>query len=85
MRIYKNVDIEVEVDIEIDDVLEFINEASYTEIKLIREEVGDIEFGGLKYDNLYDREKVLILKKAMQKYNLDQLVEKLEITQAEAI
>jgi len=85
MEIYKNVDIDVEIDIEIEDVLEFINQASDSEIKKIREEVGEVESVDFKYDNLYDREKGLILKKAMQKYNLDQLIEKLEITQAEAM
>lgn len=85
MRICKNenVDIDVEIDIEIDDVLEFINEASDIEINLIREEVGDIEIGGFKYDNLYDREKVLLLQEAMKRYNLDQLIEKLDIKQSE--
>jgi len=36
-------------------------------------------------ENLYDEDKLEILKKAFDVYNLDQLIEKLEITQMEAM
>lgn len=47
------------------------------------------KFGGrgidIEVESLYDQDKVQILKKAFQKYTLNELIEKLGISQAEAM
>ena len=73
---------EVEVDLDLDDITEYIDNASKDQIKVIRDHVSidedneDADYT-FKVDNLYTREKVMILKTAFKKYNLEQLVEKL--------
>jgi len=39
----------------------------------------------IKVNNLYEQSKMGILKVAFEKYNLDELIEKLDITQLEAL
>jgi len=80
----KYVNTEVEVEIELEDILEYIEGCSKFELKEIKDEIGNVE-NDFPVNNLYDREKVLILKEAMKKYNLEQLIEKLEISQADAL
>ena len=90
---------EIEVEIDIYDVLEFLDQASKSEIIQIENKINieienkinieseerEEEINIFKFDNLYDREKVLILRKAMEKYNLEQLIEKLGILQVDAM
>jgi hypothetical protein len=85
-------DVEVEVEVELEDVLDFIEYASNYELQKIKEEFPNLrtdddieEYQILEVNNLYDREKVLILKEAMKRYNLDELMEKLGITQSDAM
>lgn len=86
-HIYKNVDTEIEVTIEIEDVLDFLSEASKKEIDQIKSLIKyDNNFDNtndISANNLYDREKILIFKKAMNKYNIDQLLKRLDIKQHE--
>jgi len=86
----KNNNNKMEVELNVDDVLEFLYYADSSDVEKVETHLGvyndeneDDEI--FKVDNLYDREKVLILKKAMTKYNLDELIEKLKITQIEAM
>ena len=77
---------EVEVDIELEDVIDYIMyDASDSEIDEIKEKIYHSEKSDFPIENLYDREKVLILKEAMKRYNLNELIEKLGITQADAL
>jgi hypothetical protein len=84
MRIEKNVRVELDefvdadVDFDIEDVLDFINQANKTELNEIRDSlesyndfVNNEEF--ITYDNLYDREKVLLLKEIFDKCNLEEI------------
>lgn len=87
IRKYVNVEVDTEAEVEIwlEDVLEYIQSASPRDLETIRLQVGVENQEAFQIDNLYDREKFLILRKAMEKYNLDQLIEKLGITQADAM
>jgi len=80
---------EVEVEVEFEDVIDYIKyDASQYELEKIKKEISYSETdeeSDFPINNLYDREKVLILKEAMKRYNLDQLVEKLGIIQAESM
>ncbi len=76
---------EVEVEVELDDILDYINyDASESDLEKIKENlkyIDDVFFA----NNLYDREKILILKDAMKKYNLEELIEKLGIIQGNVL
>jgi len=79
--------VEAEVEVEIEDVLDYIEYANQSEIDKIKDKISYIEREDPEFptNNLYDREKVLILKEAMKRYNLDQLIEKLGINPDEAM
>jgi len=84
--------VEVEIDVEIEDVIKFIGHASLTELDEIRDIVKEDDFeidetGDFfaKVDNLYDREKFLILKTAYEKYNLEELIKIFGIRQGDDI
>jgi len=90
--VYKYTDVEIEIELE--DVLDFIDNADSDDIENIKEAISynendndndsDVYKRYLQVDNLYDREKALILKKAFKKYNLEQLIDMLKITQQDA-
>ena len=72
------------MEIDLDDVISFINEdASAGDCREIIDAIRDDQGNGfiedvsndefITYDNLHDREKVLILKKLFDKYSLQQL------------
>ena len=76
----------VEINLDVNEVIDSIYELPERDIKKVRKElIGSEETPVDLYDNLYDRDKVLILKKAMKKYDLDELLNRLEITQSEAM
>lgn len=80
-RLYKTVDAEVEIEFE--DVLEYIEDyASKNEIaailETIREENVDDSLGGNELDGDYIREeKAILLSRAAKKFTLQELEEKL--------
>ena len=82
---------DVEIELELEDILEYIyNDAPDSEIEKIKDAIHyDANEGAGEYcfpvDNLYDRERFLILKEAMKRYSLDVLIEKLGITEADAL
>jgi len=64
-----------------DDIISYISNADDREIKKIAGELKEwIDYPYVQANNLYDEDKVKILLTAFDKYNLDQLMEKLEIT-----
>jgi len=75
----------VDLEIYIEDVLEYIDSANAVDKHTILEKITVTDQSIFDVDNLYDREKVLILKDAMKKYNLNELIEKLQIIQGEAL
>ncbi len=83
----ENIEVDMEIDIELEDVLEFIKGANESEVSRIKSEVDSQHenLSGFVTNTLYDVDKVLILKEAMKRYNLYELVEKLGISQADAL
>ena len=78
-RVYKDVDVEVEI--EFDDVMEYINDyASTSEINSIRKEIGEIvaEESDNGLDGSYiKQEKAILLELAAKKYTLEELEQRL--------
>ena len=78
-RMYKDVDVEVEI--EFDDVMEYINDyASTSEINSIRKEIGEIvaEESDNGLDGSYiKQEKAILLELAAKKYTLEELEQRL--------
>lgn len=84
----KNVLVDVDIEVEFEDVLEYIEKANTREKKelsnyLYNKSDDNDDDDLLSYNNLYDREKFLILKKAMEKYDLEELIKRLDIKQNE--
>ena len=82
LHIYRSIDVDVDVEIDIDDILKFLSSATKKEKEqIISTIIGEDMV--ISADNFYDREKISIFKKAMNKYNIEQLLEKLDIKQHE--
>lgn len=82
----KNVLVDVDIEVEFEDIVEYIENATKREkeqLSIYLYDKSDVDDEFLSYNNLYDREKFLILKKAMEKYNLEELIERLDIKQNE--
>lgn len=75
--IYTEQYVDCEYDIDFADVLELIESCDDVEISQIRNIIGS----GISESksNLYDDQKIALLKVAMQKYNLEELETKLNI------
>lgn len=66
-------------EVKICDVINFIDYATPSELeKIKRRMLQSTSDDFITADNLYDREKLLLFKEAMNKYNLDELREKLK-------
>ena len=75
---YAQVEVDVDYDIKFDDLLELIESCNPDELDEIRDLVG-MENDVFETSNLYDEMKMNIIKQAFEKYDLDELREKLNI------
>jgi formate-dependent nitrite reductase cytochrome c552 subunit len=69
--------VDCEYEVEFDDLLELISDCSKSERKLLQEIVLDID-QIIECKTIYDEEKMSVLKKAFDKYELDELIDRLE-------
>jgi len=77
-HIYKNVnDVDAEVDVDFNDILSMIETCDINEKNDIRNLIGNTN--QFECESLYDEQKLKVLKAAFDKYDLDQLIEKLNI------
>jgi len=76
--LYTTLDVDVEYDITFNDLLELIDTCDKYELDEIRNLIGHT--GIIDVDNLYDEMKLKVLKVAFDKFNLDELKSKLDIT-----
>lgn len=74
--------IDCEYDIDFEDLLELIESCDSEESSEIRKLIGS-DMNDVHISNLYDEQKLEILKVAFNKYNLEQLQEKLNIKNGE--
>ena len=72
-------DVEAEYDITFNDLLELIGNCTESELKIIRNSINYFDTKHKEVDNLYDENKLRVLKVAFEKYTLDELQEKLNI------
>jgi hypothetical protein len=75
--IYSTQYVDCEYDVDFNDIMELIESCDENELREIREFVGSSE--GIKTNNLMEEQKLALLKVAFEKYNLDQLQERLDI------
>ena len=74
-------DLEEEAEPSFSKTIDYISNASQRELKRVYDEIRDyLDSESLVANNLYEEDKIKILLTASNKYNLDQLMEKLEIT-----
>jgi hypothetical protein len=76
---FTNVDVDVDYQITFDDMLQLINSCNENELDQIRSLIG-CSYKEFKADNIYDESKLKVLKVAYNKYNLDELQSKLNIS-----
>jgi hypothetical protein len=69
--------VDCEYEVEFADLLELISDCSKFERKMIQEIVLDID-QIVECKTIYDEEKMKVLKKAFEKYELDELISRLE-------
>jgi hypothetical protein len=75
--------VDCEYDVDFNDLLELIESCDDDEKAEIRRLIG-INFNfNIKVENLYDVQKQKLLEVAFEKYNLDELMEKLQIKNSE--
>ena len=75
----ESVDIDCEYDVNFDDLMELIyncNDSEKAEIKKAVTEYDELE---IRCDTLYDVQKFKVLKVAFEKYDLEELLERLDI------
>jgi hypothetical protein len=82
--LYVDQNIDCEYDIQFNDILELIESCSISEKEEILDVIDSRPLGTsqeqqIVCETLYDQEKLKVLKFAFEKYNLDQLMKKLEI------
>ena len=75
--IYSEQYVECEYDVDFNDLMDLIESCDENELRQIRKIVGAEDT--IKAGNLMDQQKIQLLKVALEKYNLDQLQEKLDI------
>ena len=81
---YATVDVDVDYDIEFEDLLEIIESCDEEELNEIRDLIGEqSDNSGFDAHNLYDESKLKILKVAFKKYELDELMKRLDINNNE--
>lgn len=73
--IYSEQYVDCEYDVSFDDIMELIESCDDDELKIIRDLVGS----SIKTNNLMDEQKLALLQIAFERYNLEQLQEKLDI------
>ena len=76
--LYTKVDIDTEYEMTFNDLLELIDTCDKYELDEIRNLIGYTDI--INVDNLYDEMKLKVLKVAFDKFNLDKLKSKLDIT-----
>ena len=76
--LYTKVDIDTEYEMTFNDLLELIDTCDKYELDEIRNLIGYTDI--INVDNLYDEMKLKVLKVAFDKFNLDELKSKLDIT-----
>lgn len=67
----------VDVELDFDDLIDIIDNCNSRELELIRDAVESED--QIKVDTLYDEQKLKVLKAAFNRYNLDELQERLNI------
>ena len=81
---YATVDVDVDYDIEFEDLLEIIESCDEEELNEIRYLIGEqSDNSGFDAHNLYDESKLKILKVDFKKYELDELMKRLDINNNE--
>lgn len=71
--------VDAEVDIELDDVIEFIEECNTLDIERIKKAIGESGKNlSIKIENLADQMKFEFIESIFHKYTLEQLEEKLK-------
>lgn len=88
--LYVDQNVDVEYDVEFSDILELIESCNNDEKREILEIIDNRSLGTtteqqIICETLYDQEKLKVLKFAFEKYNLDQLIKKLEINYIDII
>lgn len=79
-------DLEDECEPSFDKAIEFIQNADKRDLNSIKEELNDnLDEPIFISNNLYDNDKMQILLTAFNKYSLDELMEKLQITWSDVI
>ena len=76
--LYANVDVDVDYDVEFEDLLELIDSCDHEELEKIRKQIGPKDTG-FNVRNLYDEMKLKVLQTAFEKYDLEELKDKLNI------
>lgn len=69
--------VDVDVELDFDDLIDIIDNCNSIELEIIRDAVESEN--QIKVDNLYDEQKLKVLKTAFDRYNLEELQEKLNI------
>jgi len=74
------VDVDVDYQIRFEDLLEIIESCNEKELNEIRDLITDESNSGFKVSTLYDEHKLKVLKVAFKKYDIDELMKRLDIT-----
>lgn len=82
--IYTEQYVECEYEIQFSDILDIIEECDDSEIEKIKKDIGVNENQNtIRASNIYEEQKIELLKVAFDKYTLDELMEKLNIKYSE--